>query len=100
MNVTLAQHRRIVQRISPFHRRRGLASAHRLFLIGSWVDETGRFEWIRTTDLTVIGRLLYRAELRSEMEHGTARRDRTADLTLGVPYRLSYPSECLLWSGQ
>ena len=58
------------------------------------MDETGRFEWIRTTDLTVIGRLLYRAELRSEMEHGAARPDRTADLTRtkGVLYRLSYRS--------
>jgi hypothetical protein len=60
------------------------------------LKSTGRFEWIRTTDLTVIGRLLYRAELRSEMEHGAARRDRAANLTLGVPCRLSDRSECLM----
>ena len=60
------------------------------------LKSNGRFEWIRTTDLTVIGRLLYRAELRSEMEHGAGMRDRTADLTLGVLCRLSCRSECFM----
>jgi hypothetical protein len=35
VNITLAQHWRVMHRVSPFDRRRGLASAHRLFLVES-----------------------------------------------------------------